>query len=39
VEEAAVHEMSPLPGAEEVAAGVAASDAQAGAENNDSQEG
>jgi large subunit ribosomal protein L3 len=39
VEEAAVHEMAPLPGAEEVAAGVAASDAQAGAENNDSQEG
>ncbi len=39
VEEAAVHEMAPLPGAEEVAAGVAASDAQAGSENNEGQEG
>jgi large subunit ribosomal protein L3 len=41
VEEAAVHEMAPLPGAEEVAAGVAASDAQADAapENNEGQEG
>ena len=39
VEEAAVHEMAPLPGAEEVAAGVAASDAQAGSDNNEGQEG
>ncbi len=41
VEEAAVHEMAPLPGAEEVAAGVAASDAQAdgGPDNNEGQEG
>ena len=41
VEEAAVHEIAPLPGAEEVAAGVAASDAQAGAatDNNEGQEG
>ncbi len=41
VEEAAVHEMAPLPGAEEVAAGVAASDAQADTapENNEGQEG
>ena len=41
VEEATVHEMAPLPGAEEVAAGVAASDAQADAapENNEGQEG
>ncbi len=41
VEDAAVHEMAPLPGAEEVAAGVAASDAQAGAatDNNEGQEG
>ena len=39
VEEAAVHEMAPLPGAEEVAAGVAASDAQAGSETNEGQEG
>ena len=39
VEEAAVHEMAPLPGAEEVAAGVAASDAQAGSDTNDGQEG
>jgi large subunit ribosomal protein L3 len=39
VEEAAVHEMAPLPGAEEVAAGVAASDAQAGTENTEGQEG
>jgi large subunit ribosomal protein L3 len=41
VEEAAVHEIAPLPGAEEVAAGVAASDAQADAatDNNDGQEG
>jgi large subunit ribosomal protein L3 len=39
VEEAAVHEMAPLPGAEEVAAGVAASDAQAGSENTEGQEG
>ena len=41
VEEAAVHEIAPLPGAEEVAAGVAASDAQAGTatDNNEGQEG
>ncbi|HEV2745961.1 MAG TPA: 50S ribosomal protein L3 [Allosphingosinicella sp.] len=44
VEEAAVHEIAPLPGAEEVAAGVAASDAQAdapdtAADNNEGQEG
>jgi large subunit ribosomal protein L3 len=44
IEEAAVHEMAPLPGADEVAEGVAASDAQAdtagtGAENNQGQEG
>jgi large subunit ribosomal protein L3 len=39
VEEAAVHEMAVLPGAEEVAAGVAASDAQAGTENTEGQEG
>jgi large subunit ribosomal protein L3 len=49
VEEAAVHEIAPLPGAEEVAAGVAASDAQAdtpdagsegaGSDNNEGQEG
>jgi large subunit ribosomal protein L3 len=41
VEEAAVHEIAPLPGAEEVAAGVAASDAQADAapDNNEGQEG
>ncbi len=39
VEAAAVHEIAPLPGAEEVAAGVAASDAQAGSENNEGQEG
>jgi large subunit ribosomal protein L3 len=41
VEEAAVHEIAPLPGAEEVAAGVAASDAQAdtATDNNDGQEG
>jgi large subunit ribosomal protein L3 len=39
VEEAAVHEMAPLPGAEEVAAGVAASDAQAGTETTEGQEG
>ncbi len=41
VEEAAVHEMAPLPGADEVAAGVAASDAQAAdaTDNNEGQEG
>ena len=39
VEEAAVHEMAPLPGAEEVAAGVAASDAQAGTDTTEGQEG
>jgi large subunit ribosomal protein L3 len=39
VEEAAVHDIAPLPGAEEVAAGVAASDAQAGSDNNEGQEG
>ncbi len=41
VEEAAVHEMAPLPGAEEVAAGVSASDAQAdaGSDNKEGQEG
>jgi large subunit ribosomal protein L3 len=41
VEEAAVHEVAPLPGDAEVAAGVAASDAQADTapENNEGQEG
>jgi len=41
VEEAAVHEVAPLPGADEVAAGVAASDAQADTapENKEGQEG
>ena len=41
VEGAAVHEIAPLPGAEEVAAGVAASDAQADTAtgNNEGQEG
>ena len=44
IEEAAVHEIAPLPGDDEVAAGVAASDAQADtaatdAENNQGQEG
>jgi large subunit ribosomal protein L3 len=39
VEEAAVHDMAPLPGAEEVAAGVAASDAQAGTDTTEGQEG
>jgi len=41
VEEAAVHEVAPLPGAEEVAAGVAAAEAQADTapENNEGQEG
>ena len=39
VEEAAVHEMAPLPGADEVAAGVAASDAQTDTANTDGQEG
>jgi len=44
IEEAAVHEIAPLPGDDEVAAGVAASDAQAdtaatGGENNQGQEG
>jgi large subunit ribosomal protein L3 len=41
VEGAAVHEVPPLPGAEEVSAGVAASDAQAdaGRDNNEGQEG
>jgi large subunit ribosomal protein L3 len=34
VEEAAVHELPPLPGAEEVAAGVAETDAHAAAEGN-----
>jgi large subunit ribosomal protein L3 len=34
VEEAAVHELPPLPGAEEVAAGVAEADAHAAAEGN-----
>ena len=41
IEEAAVHEIAPLPGAEEVAAGVAASDAQADTapDTNEGQEG
>jgi large subunit ribosomal protein L3 len=39
VEEAAVHEIAPLPGADEVAAGVAASDAQADTDTNEGQEG
>lgn len=42
IEEAAVHEIAPLPGADEVAAGVAAADAHASdaaQENNEGQEG